>query len=117
MIKMVIKMNEEKISTSKEYTVERIYQALDRIFSNKGISNKGMDRTDTDRGIEYVGHDRPTDFAYFGKIMLGLKDQPWFMDNAKTWLYCNNDDSDNPTDFNEEDLLDHYDNNFLQNIS
>ena len=112
MIKMVIKMNEEKISTSKEYTVERIYQALDRIFSNKG-----MDRTDTDRGIEYVGHDRPTDFAYFGKIMLGLKDQPWFMDNAKTWLYCNSDDSDNPTDFNEEDLLDHYDNNFLQNIS
>ena len=103
MIKMIIKMNEEKISASKEYTLDRIYGALDRIFSNKG-----MYRKDTDRGIEYAGHDRPTDFAYFGKIMLGLKEQSWFMDNAKTWLYCNSDDSDNPKDFNEEDLLVHY---------
>ena len=38
-------------------------QALDSIFSKYG-----MDRTETDRGIEYVGHNRPTDFAYFGKI-------------------------------------------------
>ena len=103
MIKMTIRMNEEKISTSSEYTVEHIYQALDSIFSKYG-----MDRTETDRGIEYVGHNRPTDFAYFGKIMLGLKEQPWFMDNVKTWLYCNSDDSDSPTDFNEEDLLVHY---------
>ncbi len=105
MIKMIIKMNEEKISASNEYTIERVYQALDRIFFNKG-----MDRTDTECGIEYVGHNRPTDFAFFGKIMLGLKDQPWFMDNVKTWLYCNSDDSDNPMDFNEEDLLIHYGN-------
>ena len=95
-------MNEDKIIASDEYSVDRINQVLDRIFSNKG-----MDRTDTERGIEYTGHNRPTDFAHFGKIMLGLKDQAWFMDNAKTWLYCNNDDSDNPADFNEEDLL-HY---------
>ena len=66
---MTIRMNEEKISTSSEYTVEHIYQALDSIFSKYG-----MDRTETDRGIEYVGHNRPTDFAYFGKIMLGLKE-------------------------------------------
>ena len=105
MIKMIIKMDEEKICTSDQYTIEQVYQALDRIFSDKG-----MDRTDTDRGIEYVGHDRSTDFAYFGKIMLGLKDQPWFMDNAHMWLYCNSDDSDNPMDFNEEDLLIHYGN-------
>lgn len=30
------------------------------------------------------------------------------MDNANTWLYCNSDDSDDPNDFNEEDLLAHY---------
>ncbi len=103
MIKMIIEMNEEKISSSTEYTVDKIYAALDRIFTGKG-----MDRYDTDRGIEYVGHERSTDFAYFGKIMLGLKEQAWFMDNAKTWLYCNSDDSDDPTEFNEEDLLVHY---------
>ncbi len=43
MIKMIIKMNEDKIIASDEYSVDRINQALDRIFSNKG-----MDRTDTD---------------------------------------------------------------------
>ena len=103
MIKMVIKMDEKKIGASKEYTVQRVYDALDRIFASKG-----MERVDTERGMEYIGHDRPTDFAYFGKIMLGLKEQPWFMDNVQTWLYCNNDDSDNPEDFNEEDLMIHY---------
>ena len=103
MIKMIIKMDEEKICTSDQYTIEQVYQALDRIFSDKG-----MDRTDTDRGIEYGGHDRPTDFAYFGKIMLGLKDQPWFMDTVQMWLYCNSDDSDDPENFIEEDLLAHY---------
>lgn len=108
MIKMIIKMNEEKISTSREYTVERIYRALDKIFSEKG-----MERTNTDRGIEYTGHGYPTDFAYFGKIMLGLKDQPWFMDNAKTWLYCNSDESDNPNEYAEEDLLAHYSRGFV----
>ncbi len=40
--------------------------------------------------------------------MLGLKEQNWFMDNAVTWLYCNSDDSDDPDDFDEEDLLVHY---------
>ncbi len=103
MIKMIIKMNEEKIAASNEYTVDRVYEALDRIFTTKG-----MDKRETDRGIEYYGHENPTDFAYFGKIMLGLKKQTWFMDNAQTWVYCNSDDSDNPDEFNEEDLLAHY---------
>ena len=102
MIKMIIKMNDDKISTG-EYSVERVYSALDRIFGSKG-----MDRVDTEQGIEYLGHDKPTDFAYFGKIMLGLKNQDWFMDNADKWLYCNNDDSDDPNEFNVEDLLVHY---------
>ncbi len=30
------------------------------------------------------------------------------MDNADKWLYCNNDDSDDPNEFNVEDLLVHY---------
>ena len=103
MIKMIIEMNEEKIRSAKELTIEQIYAALDRIFLKRG-----MDKNITERGIEYWGHERSTDFAYFGKIMLGLKEQSWFMDNAKTWLYCNSDDSDDPSEFNEEDLLVHY---------
>ncbi len=105
MIKMIIKMNEDKISKSGKYSIEQIYLALDRIFLQKGLQKK-----DTSLGIEYCGHDNPADFACFGKIMLGLKDQNWFMDNADKWLYCSNDDSDDPRIFNDEDLLKHYKN-------
>ena len=104
MIKMIIQMNNEKIMEKGEYSPEQIIAALDRIFFQKGIDKKELDLDI----IEYVGHDNPTDFANFGKIMLGLKDQDWFMDNAKEWFYCSNDDSDDPEDFEKEDLLVHY---------
>ncbi len=103
MIKMIIKMNEVKIDMSSQYTSDRIYAALDRIFFERG-----MERVDSSLGIEYRGHERSSDFASFGKIMLGLKEQTWFMDNAIEWLFCSNDDSDDPRIFNEEDLLVHY---------
>ena len=103
MIKMIIKMDDDKIRSHNDYTPDRVYSALDRIFFKKG-----MERTDTDRGIEYIGPGKAADFAHFGNIILGLKEKPWFMDNASTWLFCNSDDSDNPEDFSEEDLLLHY---------
>ena len=103
MIKMIIKMNDDKIEMSNQYTLDKIYAALDRIFSERG-----MERVDSAAGIEYRGCERSTDFASFGKIMLGLKEQTWFMDNASEWLFCSNDDSDDPGVFNEEDLLVHY---------
>jgi len=103
MIKMIIKMNDDKLNTQTEYSAQKVYSALDRIFEKNG-----MERIDTNKGIEYCGHDNPSDFGLFGQIMTGLKKQSWFMDNAVTWLFCNNDDVDDPNDFSEEDLLVHY---------
>lgn len=103
MIKMIIKMNTEKIEQEGKYSINQIYSALDRIFKEKG-----MERTSAIDKLEYQGHDKPTDFAYFGRIMTGLKKQEWFMDNASVWLLCSNDDMDNPSEYNEEDLLLHY---------
>ena len=103
MIKMTIQMNDEKLKKQKDYTPEKVYSALDRIFKQKG-----MERVVTNEGIEYCGHNKPTDFGCFGQIMLGLKKQSWFMDNAAKWLLCSNDDVDDPNDFSEEDLLAHY---------
>ena len=40
--------------------------------------------------------------------MLGLKDQEWFINNVKEWIYCNSDDSENPDIYDEEDLLVYY---------
>ena len=103
MIKMIIKMDDDKISKEGKYSIDQVYAAIDRIFTEKG-----MRKTAIDGGVEYSGHERPTDFAYFGRIMTGLKKQPWFMNNASTWLWCSNDDVDDPADFSEEDLLSHY---------
>lgn len=103
MIKMIIKMDDDRIRSHAEYTLDKVYSALDRIFSQKG-----MKRTDTERGIEYKGLGSNSDFAHFGNIILGLKEKSWFMDNAATWLFCNSDDMDDPEDFSEEDLLMHY---------
>lgn len=110
MIKMIIKMNDDRLRQQNEYTPDKVYSTLDRIFEQKG-----MERIETNKGVEYRGHDKPTDFGHFGQIMIGLKKQSWFMDNASTWLFCNNDDVDDPSDFSEEDLLAHYKRKFAPN--
>jgi hypothetical protein len=38
--------------------------------------------------------------------MWTLGQKPWFMDNVKTWLYFNSEDSDDPNDFLVEDFKD-----------
>ena len=96
-------MDTDKIKKEGKYSVEQIYSAIDRIFIEKG-----MNKLPIEDGFEYCGNERPTDFAYFGRIMTGLKKQSWFINNASTWLLCNNDDVDDPQDFSEEDLLVHY---------
>lgn len=103
MIKMIVKMDEGQIRESDNYTIDQINSALDRIFLSRG-----MTRVETENGVEYRGHDRASDFAAFGKIMLGLKEQKWFVDNVKAWKFCSNDDTDYEDVFNEEDLLAHY---------
>ncbi len=103
MIKMIIRLDEEKILRNQDYSKDRILAALDRIFAKTGMS-----RVDTLRGTEYCGQGISSDFARFGKIMLGLKEQDWFMDNAKDWILCNSDDSEDPNEFEEEDLMAHY---------
>jgi hypothetical protein len=37
-----------------------------------------------------------------------LKDEEWFIDNLKSWLWFNSDDSADPNDFSIEDLKAHY---------
>lgn len=103
MVKMIIKMDEESINSSKEYSIEAIYATMDKIFQKRD-----MEKILIDGGFEYCGKERPTDFGFFGQIVLGLKKQNWFMNNVKTWLLCTNDDVDNPKDFSEEDLLAYY---------
>ena len=103
MIKMIIRMNDNKIEIEKKYTLERVYAGLDRIFAGYGYS-----REDVDGNMEYKGNCDPRDFAKFGRIYNGLRKQEWFSENVSTCLLCNSDDVDDPEDFSLEDLV-HYD--------
>ena len=104
MMKMVIRMNDDKINIEKRYPLESIYSTIDKLFMKKGLTKL----PESNRTLVYCGADRPVDFAYFGVIVNFLKKQPWFMDNVSVWLLCSNDDSEDPNDFDEEDLLKHY---------
>jgi hypothetical protein len=99
MIKMQIIMDDEKIRRDGRYNPLKIQKALDDFFLNKLHVRKGDD------GF-YLGTGTKSDFGNFGLAMWTLGKKSWFMDNVKTWLYFNSEDSDDPNDFIIEDFKD-----------
>ncbi|MDR0875129.1 MAG: hypothetical protein LBN12_02840 [Clostridiales Family XIII bacterium] len=97
MIKMQIKMDEDKILREKKYSPEKIYAAIDQFMIDKLHLAKFED------GF-YLGNGNGKDFSYFGLAFNTLRKKPWFVDNVKTWLYFNSDASDDPDDFVVEDF-------------
>ena len=100
MIKMIIKMDEGKIASAKEFPMEHVYSVLDNVFGQYGYQ---VEQIEGNR--EYRGNGDPRDFGRFGRIYNGLKKQPWFVKYVSTWLLCNSDDVEDPKDFSVEDLL------------
>jgi hypothetical protein len=104
MLKMIIRMNEDKINIEKKYRLDGIYQTINSSFAKMGLPRM----EDASGSLVYRDNGHAKDYGRFGKIVNTLKKQPWFMENVIVWLLCDSDDSDNPDDFIEEDLLDHY---------
>lgn len=104
MLKMMIRMDDAKITAEKKYHLDSIYNTINNLFLTVGFLR--MD--DASGALVYRDCGRTKDFSLFGKIVNTLKKQTWFMDNATVWRLYDNNDSDSPEDFNEEDLLTHY---------
>ena len=100
MIKMMVKMNEDRIKSINEYSLERVYSGLDNVFAKFGIRGEIVNGYH-----EYKGNNDPSDFGKFGRIYNGLRKQSWFADNVKEWYLYNSDDVENADDFSVEDLL------------
>ncbi|MDR1014777.1 MAG: hypothetical protein LBL86_07355 [Coriobacteriales bacterium] len=94
-------MDDNKIAREKKYDVDKIHRAVDNVFTKKYGLIKNRDGFYLERG-------NASDYANFWNAILLLKDQPWFLDNVKTWLWFNSDDSPDPKDFAVEDLREHY---------
>lgn len=104
MLKMVIRMDIDKIEVEKKYHLDGIYNTIDTTFSKMGFP-RVEDGSDS---LVYYDNGQARDYGRFGKIVNTLKKQAWFMDNVAAWLLYDSDDSDSPDDFNKEDLLNHY---------
>ena len=104
MLKMIIRMDDNKINIEKKYRLDGIYKTIDNAFFKMGLPRM----EDASGSLVYRDNGRTTDYGRFGKIVNTLKRQPWFMENVVEWLFCDSDDSDSPDEFNEEDLLNHY---------
>jgi hypothetical protein len=93
-------MDEDKILRERKYDLAKVNAALDNFFLNTLHLRKGED------GF-YLGSNAKTDFGNFGRAVWVLKKKAWFLDNVKTWLYFNSEDSDDPNDFVIEDFRDY----------
>ena len=104
MLKLEIKMDEEKIIADQKYRVESIYQVLKSVFSRYGLK-----RTEKPDGtMSFVGSGNPKDYGAFGAIITSLKEKDWFIDYVEKWIWYNSDDGENENDFSVEDVLYHY---------
>ena len=95
MLKLEIKMDEEKIREEKKYRVESIYQALGQAFSRYELNQlRGADGT-----MCFTGNGNPKDYGAFGSIITSLREKAWFMDYVTKWMWYNSDDGENEDDY------------------
>jgi hypothetical protein len=99
--KVQVIFDESKIEAEKRYSLPKMRSALDSVFVKRYGLVKG------DNGF-YLESGLKDDYVDFWSAILFLKDQEWFMDNIKTWLWFNSDDSLDPEDFTIEDIKDNY---------
>lgn len=104
MLKLEIKLDEEKISADHRYRPESIYQALEMAFLKYNLRKT----QEPDGTICFMGNGNPKDYGAFGCIITSLKEKAWFMDYVTKWVWYNSDDGESEDDFVVEDVLYHY---------
>ena len=104
MLKLQIKLDDDKILTEKKYSAESIYQALEKTFANYQLRKE----EGSNGAIFFCGNGNPEDYGAFGFIITALKDKSWFMDYVTKWIWYNSDDGENEEDYAVEDVLYHY---------
>ncbi len=101
MEKIQVVLDREKILEEERYSFDKMQAAVDAVLvDGYGLVKEGD-------GF-YYGQNAADDYSRFWLAILKLKDQPWFLDNVKSFLWFNSDDSDDPEDFSIEDLRLHY---------
>ena len=104
MIRIEIKLDNEKIRDEGFYTSDAIFNAVDEVFAKYCLSKS----IEQDGSITYSGTGAATDFGAFASVILFLKDREWFIPYVERWLWYNSADGSSEGDFVVEDILAHY---------
>ena len=104
MLKLEIKLDEQKILRHNEYKPQDIYAAINRAFSKYHF----LKETCPDETIIFHGNGNPKDYGTFGRLITTLKDKEWFIKYVTKWIWYNSDDGEDENDFSVEDVLYHY---------
>ena len=101
MLKLEIRLNAEQISEGGKYTPEVLQGTLIRAFQKEQ-----MDYSEKPDGtLLFVGRGCTNDYACFGKLIMALRNQSWFMEYVERWIWYNSDDGEDENDFVVEDVL------------
>lgn len=93
-IKIEFEFDIELITADGLYNIDDFTRCTDVVFERYNLKK-------LEDGI-YEGVRSEPDFAYFGKVILKLKKEDWFMRYVSKWLFH--------TDSSVEDVLHHYQN-------
>ena len=106
MLKLEIRLNENKILTEGKYTTECLNQTLISAFEEEQLDC----RKESDGTLVFVGRGRAKDYGCFGMLITALKREMWFMNYVEKWIWYNSDDGESEDDFAVEDVLLFYNN-------
>ena len=101
MLKLEIKMDEEKIKEEKKYTSELIYQTIDKAF----LKHQLRKEVEPDGTRVFYGTGNKYDYGAFGLLIKTLSEKTWFMDYVIKWVWYNSDRGRDEEDFSVEDVL------------
>ena len=104
MLKLEMKLNDNRILQAAKYQPDSIHNAVDKAFSKYQFKREVL----SDGTICYYSNGRSKDYGAFGRLITTLKDKEWFLPYLDKWLWYNSDDSDNENDYVVEDILYHY---------
>ena len=101
MLKLEIKMDEEKIREEQKYTSELIYQTIDKAF----LKHQLRKEVEPDGTRVFYGTGNKYDYGAFGLLITTLSEKNWFMDYVIKWVWYNSDRGRDENDFSVEDVL------------
>lgn len=89
MMKMLIKLDEDKIRADGKYDVVAVWKWIDKRFENACTKE-----IQSDGAVLYSGDPQRDYYTCIGLAYLALREQKWFASYCRQWIWYDNDDDE-----------------------